>query len=72
MSLLDDLRRIADEGGERYDSETETWECPHCTGRLDHSTMRFDHTSPCPWLSMPKIVAALEAIYELMQSESES
>ena len=56
VTLIEDARRLAEaqphHGG---------FACPHC-GMPDgcHSGFRDTHHDDCPWLSLPKIVRALE------------
>jgi hypothetical protein len=72
MSLVDDARRLA----ETCPSETDRGgrgECYYCSGgnyEGDYSDQTptladFRHQPDCPWLSMPKIVAALEVAEQL-------
>lgn len=53
MSLLDDARRIMNAGPATYGE----WECVLCHR---NGGDRLVHADDCPWLSLPKIVAALE------------
>lgn len=48
MSVLEDARRLTSTDP----AATTDW-CPFCDGH--------QHTKVCPWLAMPRIVAALEA-----------
>lgn len=61
MSLLDAVRRLRPE---TYTSETldagYQEVCVRCNHRLDQG-----HAPDCPWLAMPRIVAALEAAERL-------
>jgi hypothetical protein len=66
MSILDDARRLADMSPDGDDGRGDTV-CVYCLA--DHyirdgaAFTRADdvqHAPDCPWLSMPKIVAALE------------
>lgn len=65
MSLIDDARRLADAGS--YDdggngSYNEP-SCIHC-----HSWPEDQHEPTCPWLALPRIVAALEAAQALLKA----
>lgn len=54
MSLIEDARRLAAQSvHEPYAGD----HCVFCAGRRNVD----DHLPHCPWLSMPRIVAALEA-----------
>ncbi len=57
MTLLDDARQIL-KGGASGDDE-----CPHCHTYIGMTVSgpNSPHRDDCPWLSMPKILAALEA-----------
>ena len=61
MTLLDDARRLAEEGFEPRDTVHESG----CTFCGPSGTYRGDgpwpHLPDCSWLAMPRIVAALEA-----------
>lgn len=61
MSLLDDARRIMHAGPATYGE----WECVLC--HRDGKD-RLIHTDNCPWLAMPKIVKALEALDEYIDA----
>jgi hypothetical protein len=58
VSLLDDARRLAER---KPDGNIGAWAemCIFCYGPL---TGDEPHKPDCPWLSMPKIVAALDAV----------
>ncbi len=63
MSLLDDARRLAQRVDPVVDDYCEACQQaspPRATGTP------FPHASYCPWLSLPKIVAALEAAQEII------
>lgn len=70
MRLLDDARALLDEGPPDWDDDRGMWECRSCnatTGPFadverdsEAGFVEFVHQDDCPWLSMPKIVAALE------------
>jgi hypothetical protein len=70
MSLLDDARRLA-EMQPGWDPGTEGWACSGCRAvsgpfadeerEADVAYAAFAHDPDCPWLSMPKIVAVIEA-----------
>ena len=55
MSVLDDARRIAEAGAPEYGGD-----CVLCRQRIDGDAYE-GHAPDCPWLSLPRIVAALEA-----------
>lgn len=77
MSLLDDARRLMDEGpptfhapacGHDVPQAAEPHEdCHYCGAMLSGALRQYlgEHAPDCPWLSMPKIVAALEAAERL-------
>ena len=52
MSVLDDARRLVASGSAPVDDQGDCWFC---------QAMTRDHESDCPWLALPRIVAALEA-----------
>lgn len=59
MSLLDEARRLAEQVDPIH---VDSGHCFECEG--------WDqHLNDCPWLAMPRIVAALEAAQRLLQSE---
>ena len=51
MSLVEDAKKLAEDGW-LYDGD-----CGGCDGTDDG----YEHTLDCPWLSLPRIVIALEA-----------
>ena len=53
MSLLDDARRLAEKEPVRG------IDCLYCAAVM---VDEYPHEPDCPWLSLPKIVAALEAL----------
>ena len=55
MTVLDDARRIAEAGAPEYGGD-----CVLCRLRIEGDAYE-GHAPDCPWLSMPRIVAALEA-----------
>ena len=65
MSLLDDVRRLA-EGDPCHGSMCErTDRCVFCdgppAGDLFAGTLRTEHAPTCAWLALPRLAAALEA-----------
>lgn len=56
MSLLDDARRLADPYAVPEDGPGICWWCGEPAMWIGGG-----HAPDCPWLSMPRIVAALEA-----------
>lgn len=70
MSLLDDARRLADKldrGGDGpWTSEGRAMRCLGC----DVDLVTSSHASDCPWLSMSKIVAALEAAERFVNAKT--
>jgi hypothetical protein len=69
VSLLDDARKLADEPPVTQD-QTGEGHCAYCYGDyyiVDGAKVtrsdQIQHEPDCPWLSMPKIVAVLEAAY---------
>jgi hypothetical protein len=71
MSLLSAARAIA--ATEPLEEYGGVYSCVYCRA-CRHSNQAFapvsQHANDCPWLAMPKIVAALECVYGLMQSEN--
>lgn len=71
MSLLDDVRRLSDASITR---EGTCW-CHFC-GSMIEPPESYDpvlpyaeqHASDCPWLAMPRIVAALDAAQSLVDA----
>lgn len=63
MSLLDDARRLSENDAYVY-SEYGDY-CHFCNGKAweepPDGSHHIEHAPDCPWLAMPKIVAALEA-----------
>jgi hypothetical protein len=65
MSLVDDAKRLAD-----TNPHEAGWQCPFCgmpNGR--HSGFGDRHHADCPWLAMPRIVAALEAAERVIDGD---
>lgn len=61
MSLLDDARRLAEtDPAELVNSHSR---CHWC----EEFTSTEQHTLDCPWLAIPKIVAALETAERIVQ-----
>jgi hypothetical protein len=68
MSLLDDARRLADT--DHTPCEDGTGRCVFCSvGGFDVRVGKMIHGDTCPLLSMPRIVAALEAAERVAQVE---
>lgn len=44
-AIIRAAERLAESDPGRYDSESGQWDCPHCTGR-------FEHSPACPWLAL--------------------
>lgn len=63
MSLLDDARRLVSAGEPTYYSESEKRLCcTFCVGvEGEGQGTDVTHEPDCAWLSMPRIVAALES-----------
>jgi hypothetical protein len=61
MSLLDDARQLVITEPTYVHPEVVGRICRYCRGESDGEGRNFRHEPKCPWLSMPKIVAALEA-----------
>lgn len=57
MSLLEDARAISESAPSSDD------QCPHCSAYIGpvRGGDYGEHSPDCPWLAMPRIVAALEA-----------
>jgi hypothetical protein len=70
VSLLDDIRKLAQRNPVWPDPDY-AWHCKYCmeqTPWLPGAVPEhFNHDPDCPWLSMPKIVAALEAAEAIVQ-----
>lgn len=73
MSLLDDARRMADgtpcadsSGGEYGEVCAFCDAAPHGIGYGRGPSEPDPHKPDCPWLSMPRIVAALEAAHHFI------
>jgi len=68
MSLLEDARKLLpihpleEEGGARY--------CRVCGEAIGGYPEWDGHAPECPWLSMPKIIGALEAAERLIAESS--
>lgn len=68
MTLLDDARRLLDDRPPRGGSSLKSHprgRCYYCLGDYDQ---REPHEPDCPWLSLPRIVAALEATGALLDA----
>lgn len=61
MTLLEDARRLAEKNP--HDAGWACFSCGMPNGR--NSGFGDTHHTGCPWLALPKIVAALEAAEEL-------
>lgn len=59
MSLIEDARRIMHAGPPTYGE----WQCAIC--QIDGRD-RLTHNQDCPWLSLPRIVRALEAARDVL------
>jgi hypothetical protein len=59
VSLIEDARRIMHAGPPTYGE----WQCAIC--QIDGRD-RLTHNPECPWRSLPRIVAALEAAQSLV------
>lgn len=64
MNLLESARRLAEVEPRRFSEMYATWVCLYCgaireSDDPDHPAA--EHGTTCAWLSMPRIVAALEA-----------
>lgn len=68
MGLIEDARALAESDPTRDDSSSSPGTCRYCggetVGRL--LTMRVLHADTCPWLALPRIVAALEAAQQML------
>lgn len=75
MSLLDDARRLVNGPCPTYwdvemvgtvgrlgPDQGTVLKCAHCRQKL------HEHAPDCPWLSMPKIIAALEAAEQFVDA----
>lgn len=62
MTPLDAARRLMDSSASSDD------QCPHCgqyIGPLRFHEAPAPHAADCPWLALPKIVAALELVEQI-------
>lgn len=62
MSAIEDARRLAGAEPVIHNKMTSENECAMCMG------VSGDHVPECPWLAMPRIVAALEAAERHLRS----
>lgn len=63
MSLLEDARRLAERGFTPWEDSCH-WTCESCGCHVEtdeEASTWTGHAPDCPWLAMPRIVAALEA-----------
>lgn len=65
MSLLEDAKRLDDP---LLVIRNDEYGCPFC-GAHEYTRQEFVHESDCPWLAMPRIVAALEAASKVAASD---
>ena len=64
MSMLDDARKM--QGRSPWFLGHDASRCFYCNEVLSASHPMRGHADDCPWLSMPKIVAALEAAHRVV------
>jgi hypothetical protein len=71
MTPLEAARKILDEGpllGQTSDDYRSWYTCVFCVAEQEWAD-DFPHKPDCPWLAMPKIVAALEAAEAVLHNE---
>lgn len=69
MGLIEDARALAESDPTREDSSSSPGTCRYCGGETVGGllTMRVLHADTCPWLALPRIVAALEAAQQVVR-----